>query len=165
MAEAYPCFRRCKGLCVGGGHTMDILRALGQGDGEHPTDITGLPVLRDLRVRKPTVKDGVLWDAVQSFITSRRLSGRAVELDASTVPVAPTRVVDEDYDEAVADALMSLASYRAPEQVQTFPNGPSTLRVGASHHLLQCGRPAPSHRGPVSSTQSCASPPSPAGIP
>lgn len=76
----------------------------------------------------------------------------------STVPAAPTRVVDEDYDEGVADALMDLASYRAPEQTSTFPNGPST----------SSGRPispspsmrSHSHRGSVSSTRSRASPPS-----
>jgi hypothetical protein len=76
----------------------------------------------------------------------------------STVPAAPTRVVDEDYDEGVADALMDLASYRAPEQASTFPNGPST----------SSGRPispspsmrSHSHRGSVSSTRSRASPPS-----
>ena len=76
----------------------------------------------------------------------------------STVPVAPTRVVDEDYDEGVADALMDLASYRAPEQASTFPNGPST----------SAGRPispspsmrSHSHRGSVSSTRSRATPPS-----
>jgi glucose repression mediator protein len=76
----------------------------------------------------------------------------------STVPVAPTRVVDEDYDEGVADALMDLASYRAPEQAPTFSNGPST----------NAGRPispspsmrSHSHRGSVSSTRSRASPPS-----
>ncbi|KAH9029994.1 hypothetical protein EDB84DRAFT_1439217 [Lactarius hengduanensis] len=139
-------FGGAKDFYVGSEHTMDILRALGQAGGEHPTDITVLPVLRDLRVRKPMVKDGLLWDAVQSFITSRRLSGRAVELDAvmvpvgpmSTVPIAPTRVVDEDYDEGVVDALMGLASYRSPqaEQVPTSLNGPSTAIVGRPHHLL-----------------------------
>ncbi|KAI0307532.1 hypothetical protein B0F90DRAFT_1807017 [Multifurca ochricompacta] len=75
----------------------------------------------------------------------------------STVPVAPARVVDEDYDEGVADALMGLASYRAPEQTSTFLNGPST----------SAGRPispspsmrSHSHRGSVSSTRSRASPP------
>ncbi|KAH9008354.1 hypothetical protein EDB85DRAFT_2164544 [Lactarius pseudohatsudake] len=35
----------------------------------------------DLRVREPMVQDEPLWDAAQSFISSRRLSGRAVELD------------------------------------------------------------------------------------
>ena len=81
----------------------------------------------------------------------------------NSVPTAPARNIgvvrdiDEDYDEGVADALIGLASYRAPEQAPTFTNGPAA----------SAGRPISpspsmrtnSHRGSISSTRSRASPP------
>ena len=75
----------------------------------------------------------------------------------STVPTAPTRNIDEDYDEGVADALIGLASYRAPEQTQAFTNGPptSTGRPNSPSPSMR----SVSHRGSISSTRSRASPP------
>jgi hypothetical protein len=58
--------------------TTDILCALGP-DGGHASI---LPSLRHLRAQKPIVMHGPSWDAVQSFITSRSISGRPVQVDA-----------------------------------------------------------------------------------
>ncbi|KAI9512315.1 TPR-like protein [Russula earlei] len=76
----------------------------------------------------------------------------------STVPTAPARPIDEDYDEGVAETLIGLASYRAPEQTPTFTNGPTASAV------RPISSPSPSmrshsHRGSISSTRSRASPP------
>jgi hypothetical protein len=69
---------------VAGEPTTDILRALSRADGGHTSDTTVLPSLRNLRVIMPVQIDeqflGPFWDSAQSFITSRRLSGRPVEL-------------------------------------------------------------------------------------
>jgi hypothetical protein len=75
----------------------------------------------------------------------------------STVPTAPTRPIDEDYDEGVAETLIGLASYRAPEQAPTFSNGPasSTIRPVSPSPSMRSN----SHRGSISSTRSRASPP------
>jgi glucose repression mediator protein len=75
----------------------------------------------------------------------------------STVPTAPPRPIDEDYDEGVAETLIGLASYRAPEQTPAFANGPATSNIRPIS-------PSPSmrsksHRGSISSTRSRASPP------
>ena len=80
----------------------------------------------------------------------------------SATPRAPARVVDEDYDEGVADALMGLASYRAPELTASSTEGPShspTISSG-SRYSDPPPRPPASHRGSVSSTRSHASSPS-----
>ena len=45
-------------------------------------DMTLLPSLRHVRVQKPIEMDGPLWDSVQSFTTSRWISGRPVEVKA-----------------------------------------------------------------------------------
>ncbi|KAH9982192.1 hypothetical protein BGW80DRAFT_1262070 [Lactifluus volemus] len=60
----------------------------------------------------------------------------------STVPVAPVRVVDDDYDEGVADALMGLSAYRPPEQNVTFASGPTAGRASPSPSMR-----SHSHRG------------------
>ena len=57
----------------------DILRALGHAN-EGNTAI--LPSLRHIRVQKPIEMDGPSWNSVQSFITSRSISGRPVQVDA-----------------------------------------------------------------------------------
>ena len=48
----------------------------------HNGDTSALPSLRRLRVQKPMVMDGQSWDCVQSFITSRWISGRPVKVNA-----------------------------------------------------------------------------------
>ncbi len=75
----------------------------------------------------------------------------------NTVPTAPTRPIDEDYDEGVAETLIGLASYRAPETASTFTNGPatSTMRQISPSPSMRSN----SHRGSISSTRSRASPP------
>ncbi|KAH8992924.1 hypothetical protein EDB92DRAFT_1855640, partial [Lactarius akahatsu] len=69
---------------VAGVHVKDILRALHPASREHTAGTTTsmLPALRNLRVEEPIAMDGPSWDAVQSFITSRSLSGRPVQVNA-----------------------------------------------------------------------------------
>ena len=64
---------------VAGKLATDILCALGRAKGEHPTDTTVLPALRNLRIQEPMPLNGPLWNAAKLFITLRRLSGRPVE--------------------------------------------------------------------------------------
>ncbi|KAG5646897.1 hypothetical protein DXG03_001973 [Asterophora parasitica] len=93
-------------------------------------------------------------------------SSRSVQPSPTTSASArpPSRVVDEDYDEGVADALMGLASYRAPGvQSSAEPSHSPTISSGSrhSHNSDPSPRPAPSHRNSVSSTRSHVSPPIP----
>ncbi|CAA7264679.1 unnamed protein product [Cyclocybe aegerita] len=73
----------------------------------------------------------------------------------SATPRPPSRVVDEDYDEGVADALMGLASYRAPENPQS--SDPPSRSPGHGRHAIPSPRPQASHRNSISSNH--ASPP------
>ncbi|PFH50727.1 hypothetical protein AMATHDRAFT_60539 [Amanita thiersii Skay4041] len=84
-------------------------------------------------------------------------SSRSVQPSPTcATPRPPSRVLDEEYDEGVADALIGLASMGAPpEQVTHSP----TVSSG-SRHSDPSPRPIPSHRNSVSSTRSHASPPS-----
>ncbi|XP_006454818.1 hypothetical protein AGABI2DRAFT_190053 [Agaricus bisporus var. bisporus H97] len=84
-------------------------------------------------------------------------SSRSVQ-PSPTSARPPSRVVDEDYDEGVADALMDLAGgYRgAPESLEG-PNHSPTVSVG-SRHSDPSPRPPASHRNSVSSTRSHTSP-------
>ncbi|KAH9172629.1 hypothetical protein EDB89DRAFT_2069528 [Lactarius sanguifluus] len=77
-------FGGAKDFRVAGGqrNMMDILYALRPADGVHKTDTPVLPALRNLRIEQTIPVDGPLWDAVQSFVTSRWLSGRPVEVYA-----------------------------------------------------------------------------------
>jgi general transcriptional corepressor CYC8 len=69
-----------------------------------------------------------------------------------TTAVPPSREVDEDYDEGVADTLLGLSQYRAPE-----PGIPPVSQVGPG----ASGTPSRhAHRGSVSSAVSHTSPPS-----
>jgi hypothetical protein len=64
---------------VTGELAADILHALRPVDGEHTTV---LPALRNLRVpalSSPMIQ-GLLWETVESFTTSRRLSGHSVQV-------------------------------------------------------------------------------------
>jgi general transcriptional corepressor CYC8 len=74
----------------------------------------------------------------------------------STVP-APVRVVDDDYDEGVAETLIVLSAHRPTEQAPAFASGP-TGRISPSPSMR-----SHSHRGSVSSTRSRASPPPSSG--
>ncbi|KAH9053081.1 hypothetical protein EDB87DRAFT_312738 [Lactarius vividus] len=64
---------------VAGELATDILCALGLADGGHTTIF---PALRHIRVEEPMRMNGRSWDALQTFITSRSLSGRPVQVDA-----------------------------------------------------------------------------------
>jgi hypothetical protein len=78
MAGTCPLIRRRKRLSVAGELTTDILCALGPADGGHATV---LPALRHLRVENPMAMNEPSWDALQSFINSRSLSGRPVQVN------------------------------------------------------------------------------------
>lgn len=70
----------------------------------------------------------------------------------TATPRPPSRVVDEDYDEGVADALVVLSqSHGAPMHSPTLSNG--------SRHTATSPRPVISHRGSVSTSGSRPSPP------
>jgi len=70
----------------------------------------------------------------------------------TATPRPPSRVVDEDYDEGVADALVVLSqSHTAPMHSPTLSNG--------SRHTVTSPRPGVSHRGSVSTSGSRPSPP------
>ncbi|KAG9310296.1 TPR-like protein [Chiua virens] len=70
----------------------------------------------------------------------------------TATPRPPSRVVDEDYDEGVADALVHLSqSHSAPMHSPTLSNG--------SRHTATSPRPVISHRGSVSTSGSRPSPP------
>jgi hypothetical protein len=79
--ELLRSFGGARDFSVAGELATDILCALRPADGGHTTDVTALPSLRNLRVRTPKPLDGPFQDAALSFITSRRLSGRAVKLE------------------------------------------------------------------------------------
>ena len=76
----------------------------------------------------------------------------------STIPTTPARNIDEDYDEGVVDALMGLASYRAPEQTPTLTNGPTASSSAARPISPSPSMRTNSHRGSISSTRLRASP-------
>ncbi len=67
---------------VAGVHVTDILCALRLANGGNTADTIALPALRNLQVEKPMAMHGPSWDAVKSFITSRTLSGRLVQVYA-----------------------------------------------------------------------------------
>ena len=73
-------FGGAKDLSVAGELAADILGALRPADEGGTTDTTLLPSLHNLRVRTPKLIDGPFRDAALSFITSRQLSGRPVDL-------------------------------------------------------------------------------------
>jgi len=80
------------------------------------------------------------------------------------IPGPPSRLVDEDYDEGVADALMGLARGGAP----SAQGGSSVARSPPVSAGSRGSRPSPphasmAHRGSISSTRSHASPPPLAG--
>jgi hypothetical protein len=67
---------------VASDHATDILWALFSADDAHATSTTVLPSLINLRIQKRIPISEPLSKAKQSFITSRRLSGRPVEFHA-----------------------------------------------------------------------------------
>ena len=59
--------------------TREILCVLGPAN---ESNTTMLPSLHDVQVQKPMQMDGPSWDSVQSFVTSRWISGRPVDVNA-----------------------------------------------------------------------------------
>ncbi|KAJ4485474.1 TPR-like protein [Lentinula aciculospora] len=77
---------------------------------------------------------------------------------SALTPRPPSRVVDEDYDEGVADALMGLAAYRPPTESapsESHSHSPS-ISSGSRH---SDSHPTVSHRDSISSNRSHMSPP------
>ena len=72
-------FGGAKSFWVTGEFTEDILGALGPAN---EGNTTMLPSLRRVRIQKPVDTNRPSWDSVQSFITSRWISGRPVEANA-----------------------------------------------------------------------------------
>ncbi|KAF9242359.1 TPR-like protein [Melanogaster broomeanus] len=79
----------------------------------------------------------------------------------SATPRLPSRVVDEDYDEGVAESLVVLSQSRAPDQAGATHDSHGalmhspTLSNGSRHTAT-----SPSHRGSTSTSGSRPSPPS-----
>lgn len=90
---------------------------------------------------------------VQDTSSSNGSSSRSLQPSPTTAtPRPPSRVVDEDYDEGVADALVVLSqSHSAPMHSPTLSNG--------SRHTVTSPRPVISHRGSISTSGSRPSPP------
>jgi hypothetical protein len=76
-------FSGARDLSIAGELATHILCALrpADGDGGHTTDTILLPSLRNLRVQPPEQIVGPFRDAALSIITSRRLSGRPIDLE------------------------------------------------------------------------------------
>ena len=89
--------------------------------------------------------------------TSSNGSSRSLQPSPTgATPRPPSRVLDEEYDEGVADALIGLASMAAPQDQASH----SPTASSGSRHSNPSPRPMVSHRNSVSSTRSHASPPS-----
>jgi hypothetical protein len=76
--ELVRSFRGARDFCVGDGLTTYILCTLGPADRWHTTV---LPFLCHLRVENPMAMNEPSWDALHSFIASRALSGRLVQVN------------------------------------------------------------------------------------
>ncbi|KAF8736630.1 hypothetical protein AX14_014209 [Amanita brunnescens Koide BX004] len=88
--------------------------------------------------------------------TSSNGSSRSLQPSPTgATPRPPSRVLDEEYDEGVADALIGLASMAGPQDQASH----SPTASSGSRHSDPSPRPMPSHRNSVSSTRSQASPP------
>jgi hypothetical protein len=75
-------FGDTKDFRVDGIHVTDILCALCPADGGHTAE-TVFPTLHNLRINANMHVSMPLWDAAESFLALRQLSGRPVELSAS----------------------------------------------------------------------------------
>jgi hypothetical protein len=80
--ELLRAFRGARSVWVTGSLTTDILCAFGKADREYATV---LPSLRCLRVGRPLAMYGPSWDAVQSFLALRWISGRPVQVNAPSL--------------------------------------------------------------------------------
>jgi hypothetical protein len=81
--EIVRSFGGARDLFVAGELATDIMCALRPAEGEHITETSVLPTLRNLSIRTPLPMTGAFWNASQSFITLRGLSGRPVVLTLS----------------------------------------------------------------------------------
>ena len=137
-------FSNVRTLRVEYGLVNELSRFLRLEDGEHLLEL--LPKLQQLTYSG----DHSTRHAFTSFIEARKIAGLSVALSRY-------RDIDEEYNEAVAETLIELASYRAPEQMPTSTNGPGapTGRLISPSPSIRTG----SHQGSISSTRSRASPP------
>lgn len=112
-----------------------------------PKEEQGANLSGSFKVGSFSTKDG------QDTSSSNGSGSRSLQPSPTTAtPRPPSRVVDEDYDEGVADALVVLSqSQGAPMHSPTLSNG--------SRHTATSPRPVISHRGSVSTSGSRPSPP------
>jgi hypothetical protein len=101
-------------------------------------------------------------DSAETASSGSGTSGRSVQPSpTSATPRPPSRVFDENYDEGIAETLMGLASYKAPEAGHAAnthdPTHSPAISSGSLRH--RDVSPRRSHRGSVSSSRSRASPP------
>ena len=79
---------------VAGGYLADLLCALRLADGRYTTDTAVLSSLCNLRLKTPMPMHGPSWDAVQSLVTSRWLSGHPIQIHA---PEFPCHICDASF--------------------------------------------------------------------
>ncbi|KAF8887713.1 hypothetical protein BD779DRAFT_1800440 [Infundibulicybe gibba] len=84
--------------------------------------------------------------------------GYSKALATSATAHPPSREINEDYDEGVPEALISLAAGYPGPPGNDGPHQSPTISAG-SRHTDPSPRPPPSHRNSVSSTKSHTSPP------
>jgi hypothetical protein len=78
--DLFRAFGAATDLRVAGVLVSDILCALRPADRGRTNETSALPALRNLHADKPIEMHGLSWDAIQSFIISRSLSGRPVKV-------------------------------------------------------------------------------------
>ena len=86
-------FSGAKSFSMASQHTREILCVLCSAN---EGNTTMLPSLHYVSVQEPMEMDGPSWDSVQSFITSRSISGRPVEVKASSYQCHICRVSSEE---------------------------------------------------------------------
>ncbi|KAH7907526.1 TPR-like protein, partial [Hygrophoropsis aurantiaca] len=130
-------------------------------DEQGRADSNGLPTNPSFKVSQFPAKEGPETSSNGSGASSRSMQPSPT----GPTPRPPSRVVDEDYDEGVADALVNLSQYCAPEMAapsvdsHCVPIHSPTASSG-SRHTAASPRPSNSHRDSISSTRSRLSPPS-----
>ena len=93
--ELIRAFNGARDFHVAGAHVPDILCALRPADQGRITGPTTLPALLSLHTEKPIEMQGPSWDAVQSFIASRTLSGCPVKVH---VPSYQCHICDANFE-------------------------------------------------------------------
>ncbi|KAF8624772.1 hypothetical protein AX15_005663 [Amanita polypyramis BW_CC] len=114
-----------------------------------------VPIDRPMSKLPPVHKQGYPKVTTPEPVSSNGSSRSLQPSPTGATPRPPSRVLDEEYDEGVADALIGLASMAGPQEQA----GHSPTASSGSRHNNPSPRPVPSHRNSVSSSRSRASPP------